>query len=125
MAAKNKFTADDVIRAIIAARGIKSTAADNLGCSRQTIDNYIARNPEIGAVYVAERDRLLDQAESQLVVKVDAGDWPAIRFTLATLGKGRGFTERTETMAFTAPDDGAYQAALDKVYGPKDDAPDV
>jgi hypothetical protein len=120
VAGTNRYTKEQVIAAIRDARGIKATAAHNLGCTRQTIDNYIARDPAIAAAYREARDTLLDHAESQLIAKVDQGEWPAIRFILVTLGKDRGYSERTEFQTFTAGDTQAQrdlQAALDKVYG--------
>ena len=119
MAGTKRYAEKDVIAAIRDARGIKATAAANLGCTRQTIDNYISGSPAIAAAYREARDTLLDHAESQLVAKVDQGEWPAIRFLLVTLGKDRGFTERAELQTFT-PGDADRQEfldALDRIYG--------
>lgn len=91
-----RYTTIEVIKAIKQAQGIKAVAARHLGCCRLTVDNYIKRHPTVAKAYQEQRDTLVDNAESQLIVKVDEGEWPAIKFILTTLGKDRGYTERRE-----------------------------
>ena len=93
---KDRYTQQRVIDAIQAARGIKAAAARALGCSRQTVTNYIDRYPAVKEAYQEARDTLLDDAESALVALVEKQEWPAVRFLLVTLGKDRGFVERSE-----------------------------
>ena len=117
-----RYTADQMITAIRAARGIKAAAARALGCSRSTIDNYIRRYDTVAEAYEEARNTLLDDAESAMAALIDAHEWPAVRFILATLGKDRGYTERTETAVQVAGDHGEtmlaqFDAALVKVYG--------
>jgi hypothetical protein len=99
---KDRYTQQRVIDAIVQARGIKATAAANLKCSRQTVTNYIDRYPAVKAAYEEAVESTIDLAQSKLIVLVEREEWPAIRFLLVTLGKDRGFTERTETSSPTA-----------------------
>lgn len=111
---QQRYTAAEVIEAIERARGIKAVAAKILGCSRRTIDNYAKRYATVARACRQARETLIDVAEGQLVKAVDSGEWPAVRYTLATLGKERGYSERTEVT-------GAGGKALDiKLHWPED-----
>ena len=130
---KDRYTQATVIEAIKAARGIKATAAASLKCSRQTVTNYIERYPAVKAAYEEAIQTSIDLAQSKLIVLVEREEWPAIRFLLATLGKDRGFTERTETPSPTAGKGIAslggdldeqrrqFEDEIQKVYGEKND----
>ena len=91
--ANQRYTAEQVIKAIVGSFGIKTAAANALGCTRQTIDNYIKRYPTVAQAYHEERERLVDMAESKFAEAINAGEWAAISFALRTLGKDRGFVE--------------------------------
>ena len=91
-----KYTTQEVIKAIRGTFGIKTAAAKALQCSRNTIDNYIERHPTVASAYQEERARLVDMAESKFAEEISKGEWPAIRFALATLGRDRGFVESKE-----------------------------
>jgi hypothetical protein len=99
---KDRYTQQRVIDAIQAAKGIKATAAQSLGCSRQTVTNYIDRYPAVKEAYDEAIQTSIDLAQSKLIALVEREEWPAIRFMLVTLGKSRGYTERTETSSPTA-----------------------
>ena len=118
MPGRPRFTPQQVITAILSARGIKAVAAQRLGCSRPTLDNYIDRYPTVRAAYEEARDILLDTAESAMLTMIDNNEWPAVRFALITLGKGRGYTERQEDPhgqpQTVFPD---YEAQLKRAYG--------
>lgn len=94
--AKQRYTAAEVITAIERARGIKAVAAKILGCSRVTVDSYAKRYVTVAQACQQARETLIDVAEGQLVKAVDGGEWPAVRYVLATLGKERGYSERQE-----------------------------
>jgi hypothetical protein len=117
---KDRYTQQRVIDAIQAAKGIKATAAQSLGCSRQTITNYIDRYPAVKAAYQEAKDTTLDLAESKLIALVEREEWPAIRFMLVTLGKDRGYIERQESQQFGVDQETLFQQFDDeirKVYG--------
>lgn len=101
--ATEKYTTGEVIDALAEARGIKSRAAESLGCDRRTVDNYIDRHPTVARAYAELREALVDNAEEGLSALLQEKYWPAIRYTLATLGKDRGYVERQEV---TGPEGG-------------------
>ena len=91
-----KLDPETVVLALRQTNGVKAAAAMLLNVHRNTIENYLKRYPEIKAEYEAQRETLVDLAEQKLFQKVKDGDWNAIRFVLATLGKNRGYAERRE-----------------------------
>ena len=120
---KDRYTQQRVIDAIQAAKGIKATAAQSLGCSRQTVTNYIDRYPAVKAAYQEAKDTTLDLAESKLIALVEREEWPAIRFMLVTLGKDRGYIERQEIQQLGVDQETLFQQFDDeirKVYGDDD-----
>jgi hypothetical protein len=90
------LTPEDVSLALQRTNGVQAAAAVLLGVHRNTIQNYLKKYPEVKAEYEAQRETLVDLAEQKLFQKVKDGDWNAIRFVLATLGKNRGYAERSE-----------------------------
>ena len=94
--ASEKYTTKQIIEALQQARGIMAVAARYLGCHRHTIENYIARYPTVAKAYQEQRDTIVDIAEGKLVAMLDAGEWPAVKYTLSTLGRNRGYVERQE-----------------------------
>ena len=121
---KDRYSQARVIDAIKAAKGIKATAAANLKCSRQTVTNYIDRYPAVKEAYQEARDTSLDLAESKLIALVEREEWPAIRFLLITLGKDRGFTERSEIQQIGGDLEAIRQQLqddYDKAYPDEDD----
>ena len=54
------------------------------------------RHPHLRQLVDAERDRILDKAEQNIFEAVERGDLRASWFVLRTLGKDRGYAERTE-----------------------------
>ncbi len=91
-----KFTKKEVVAALAKA-GTKLGAANILGCHRDTITTYMRRDPEIADAVHEARENLIDIAESGLMRNVSDRHPASIFFTLKTLGKDRGYVERTET----------------------------
>lgn len=89
-----KYSPEKMIEALRATRGMIATAAQLLGCSRQTIYDAIARHPEINSVVAGERELMLDTAELKLQEAIEAGEGWAVKFKLATQGQGRGYIDR-------------------------------
>ena len=108
--AKERYTAQQVIDALRKARGIMAVAAKLLGCTRYTVYNYIARYPTVAKAYQEQRDTIVDIAEGKLVAMLDAGEWPAVKYTLSTLGRNRGYVERQE---LSGPEGGPILIELD------------
>jgi hypothetical protein len=95
--AKPRYTQAQVIEALTQSTGFISVAARTLGCSSDTVENYVKKYPAVAEAKRAAREVILDKAESALLKKVEDGDVHAIMFTLKTIGKHRGFVERVET----------------------------
>lgn len=95
--ARERFTAKQVAAALLEARGVKAAAARLLGCNRNTVERYINAYPTVKEACEIARAELIDLAESKLVEQLEAGEWPAIKYTLSTLGKDRGYVERVES----------------------------
>ena len=92
--AKQKYTPKQIQEAITLSSGFLTQAAKNLGCTYQTINNYLTRFPELKETIIFEREKVLDFAESQLILKIKEGDLTAIIFYLKTQGKQRGYSEK-------------------------------
>ena len=91
-----KFTAEQMIDAIRNAEGNLSDAARFLGCTRQTVHNYVNRYATVKQAYEEENNKFIDEAEGQLRKHVKRGSLPALMFVLKTKGKHRGYVERQE-----------------------------
>jgi transposase-like protein len=97
---RTAHTKESVLAAINKSRGIKASVASALGCSRQTVDNYLKRWPELKEALDAERSALVAISVSALAADVQnsesRGHQAAYMFVLRTLGKEDGFIERAE-----------------------------
>lgn len=95
---ERKFTPEQMIDALRAARGFKSAAARALGCSPRTIDVYLAEYPAIAETLEAEREALCDAAEIKLAGAINRGDVRAIDLYLSksATARARGWGSRVE-----------------------------
>jgi hypothetical protein len=96
MAGQKRYSRKAITEAIKGSRGIKTAICARLTCSRQTLDNYLARYPELVALVENERESIIDLAETKLLKALQGDDMRAILFVLETMGKGRGWSKRTE-----------------------------
>ena len=85
----------EVKKAISGSGGIVSTIASRLKCDWHTADKYIKKY-DLQEDVRAEKESLLDFAESQLLANIKNGDTTSILFYLKTQGKKRGYIERQE-----------------------------
>ena len=74
-----------------------------LKCERKTIANRMKKNPAIASAVNEERQFFLDVTEAKLMEAVNKGEAWAICFTLKTIGRQRGFSERVEFTAMDVP----------------------
>jgi hypothetical protein len=97
---KPQFPKEVFEKAIKESRGVKAMVAATVGCSRQTVDNALAKWPELVEMMDAARSSLVSLATSALVEditdKTSDGHVRAYMFVLKTLGKDEGFVERSE-----------------------------
>ncbi len=93
--ANTKHTLEQALEA--ADKGItKAGAARVLGVSRQTMVGYCKRWKTLAEAFADKRGELVDLAEMGLRGAVLRGEAWAVAFTLRTLGKDEGYTERQE-----------------------------
>jgi hypothetical protein len=71
-------------------------AAKALGCSHETVQQYIKKFPTVRQVAEQLRGELVDLAELRLWEALEHGEPWAISLVLKTLGKPRGYVERDE-----------------------------
>lgn len=71
-------------------------AARELGITRQAVYQRISGSPELSELQKSFHGQLVDLAVLQMEAFVRAGNLQAVKYVLSTLGKDRGFTERTE-----------------------------
>jgi len=71
-------------------------AAEALGCSHQTVYNYAKRYKSVQEAIDRNRGHVIDTAEVALYRAILAGEHWAVTFALKTIGKDRGYTERSE-----------------------------
>lgn len=110
---KPRYKLKDILAALKACGGQVNLAAKQLGCERTTIYARAKDHPIITETIAAIRDEMVDIAEVGLRKAILDGDLDAIKFALKTIGKGRGYTERTELTIF--------QKLADEVEGMSDE----
>lgn len=76
--------------------GLVTLAARRLGIHPSTIYNRAKKTKKIQEAIDIARDNLVDNAELRLREAINRGDAWAVAFTLRTIGKKRGYTERHE-----------------------------
>lgn len=106
---KEKYTKKEIIAALIASKGTVYIAARRLGCAANTVYRFAEKYPEVKEAMHHERGMQIDVAELQLQAAVNRGEPWAIALTLKTIGKDRGYTERTEV---TGADGGPLDIVL-------------
>lgn len=91
-----KLNPGKVAETLQAKHGNQSEAAAALGVSRTTIAKYVSDHRECAQAILDGRASLVDLAESTLAKEMKAGNVTAAIFVAKTLGKDRGFVERSE-----------------------------
>ena len=91
-----KITVKQIIDALQKSNGFKSVAAENLGVTVNTINNYFNRYPELNDALKDIKEKTIDFAESKLMELIKEKDKTAIIFYLKTQAKHRGYIERVE-----------------------------
>ena len=97
------LTPAQVAGALLQARGIKAVAARLLRCSYSTLTLYLDIYPEVRRAREEARATLVDHVQSQLVKKVEAGQWQAVVYVLSHYGKERGYTRHLGPRPTSAP----------------------
>lgn len=90
------FPSERMVEAIKATNGRVYLAAKSIGCEACTIYRRAKKDEAVRKAIHNCRGEFLDAAETALNRAVLAGEAWAVCFTLKTLGKKRGFVERSE-----------------------------
>ena len=92
------FQISEIKNAIEGSGGIMSTIAQRLKCDWHTANTKI-KEAGLTDLVIAEKETLLDLAESKLIQNIQDQDTTSIIFYLKTQGKKRGYVEKTEVEA--------------------------
>lgn len=93
--ANEKYTAEQMIEALQATKGMITLAAQHLGCSVHTIQRYIKHYPTVKAAKETEREKLGDRVELTLYNEaIKQRNVTALIFLAKTQFKDRGFVEQ-------------------------------
>lgn len=96
MGKTSTYTAEQFIDAIPGTGGIVTSIAKKVGCKWHTAKKFIDEYPTVKQAWKNERESILDMAEAALFKQVQGGEAWAVKYTLSTIGKDRGYTERQE-----------------------------
>jgi len=92
----NTTTKKAMLLALEQSLGIVTTAAKNVGISRDTHYEWLKVDEDYKAAVDSIQDITLDFAESQLHKQIKDGEVTSTIFYLKTKGKKRGYVERVE-----------------------------
>lgn len=100
MARTKEFTYDQVRDALIAAHGMRVSAAKLLGCDWGTVNNYCQEHPDLMEIVKHRRQIKADMAEvvieSNLFHENKFLAQRAAEFILKTIGRDRGYGDHVE-----------------------------
>lgn len=93
-----RYTAQEFIDAIPGTGGIITKIAAKVGCAWHTAKKYIEAHPTVQRAYTDEKERLLDVAESNIKICIEAFDIQTSKWYLTMKGADRGYapTEKRE-----------------------------
>lgn len=91
-----KLSIKKVKNAIKGSKGIITVVAKRTEVTRLALYKFLEKHPKLKEDIQEERERLVDVAETGLLVHLDQKAPWAIGLVLKTLGKERGYVERTE-----------------------------
>ncbi|MFA7307043.1 MAG: hypothetical protein WC026_10265 [Hyphomicrobium sp.] len=86
-----RYTPAEVIEALDATAGLVAMAARRLGCTANTVHNYIRRHPAVRLALETIRAEIADFAMSKVLELIKACHAPTIIWYLSTFGQSRGY----------------------------------
>jgi ribosomal protein S15P/S13E len=93
---EEKFTVEQVAKALRECEGFQASAADKLGCTEETIVNYKHRHPELAELVKHLKEKHKDYAEGRLLTHIKDGKETSLIFYLKTQCRERGYVEKQE-----------------------------
>lgn len=100
MARPDKFTPEEIIKAIEDGHGILSSAAQILHCSRTTVDKYRRKYEKVRKAIIDSKESMKDFVEQQLYKNIVDQKEASIFFYLKTQAKDRGYEETSQQNNF-------------------------
>lgn len=94
-----RYTKEQVLAAIGDSAGIVSAIAQRLGCDWNTARRYVDRWEETRRAFQAERERVLDLAETTIIRAIREGDTGTAKWLLSRLGRHRGYGDAVDLSA--------------------------
>ena len=85
-----------IAKALLASGGMQSPAAAMLRVSQSAISQRISKSPFLQEIVAEIKEELTDIAETKLKEHILAGNLTACIFYLKTVGKERGYNEKSE-----------------------------
>lgn len=96
LAVQSQYDEWQIIEALREARGNLSACARKLELKRRALSDRVYSTPELKEVMEEARNGIIDAAEENIYLAVEAKDLEASKFVLRTIGKTRGYTYGTE-----------------------------
>ena len=96
-----KFSPEQIARALRASKGGIAAASRVPGCTRKTVMRYLDKFPDLTEIAQDEVELALDMAEHSLFVDAPSREPDARRFLLLTRGRSRGYIIRREVTGAT------------------------
>ena len=90
-------------------------SAEELDVNYVALMFYVEKKKDLLVMTVKHREALVDLAEENLETDLKNGNQKATLFTLKTLGKDRGYVERTEMNSHTVIEEVKSEVDLDKL----------
>ena len=93
---RRDYEEEEVALQLFEAKGFISVAAKKLGCTQQTVRNWVDRSPLCKSALIDARTQMVDFAERSLFAQIQAQNTTATIFYLKTQAKDRGYVEKTQ-----------------------------
>lgn len=105
-----RFTPAQIIEALDATAGLVAMAARRLGCTPNTVHNYIRRDAVVRLALETIRAELADFAMSKVLELIKAGHASTVIWYLSTYGASRGYgRQRSKSEPVKPPEPFAIQ----------------
>ena len=91
---RSRYTVKVFKEGIKGSYGNVTMIAQKIGCERNTVYEWLANHLELREQLESEREKIVDLAESKLLINVNQGETSSIHFVLKTLGKSKGYVEK-------------------------------
>jgi hypothetical protein len=89
-----RYTAQQVIDALMQAKGLITYSAKILGCTERTVRNYMAKHPTVAQAREVARAGVSDLCELRIFEAIQRGESWAIQFYARTQMRDRGYGDQ-------------------------------